>query len=60
MLSNTLRLNFDYLKIIHIYNLRYHPKITVEHIFKNTHKSKCVCVHDMQLIIMKNKDEDEK
>ena len=27
MLSNTLRLNFCYLKIVHILHLRYHPKI---------------------------------
>ena len=49
MLSNTLRLNFCYLKIIYIL----HPKITV-HILKNKQKSKCVCIQEIiQLIIMK-------
>ena len=28
MLSNTMRLNFRYLKIIHILHSRYHPKLT--------------------------------
>ena len=34
MLSNTLRLNFCYLKIIHILHTLYHPK-TMGHILKN-------------------------
>ena len=55
MLSNTLRLNFYYLKIIHILHPRYHPKI-IGHILKNKQKNKCVCIHEiMRLIIMKMK-----
>ena len=50
MLSNTLRLNFCCLKIIHIPHPRYYPKITV-HILKNKQKKKYV---------WKNKDENEK
>ena len=50
MLSNTLRLNFCCLKIIHILHPRYYPKITV-HILKNKQKKKYV---------WKNKDENEK
>ena len=37
-LSNTLRLNFRYLKIIGFPNLRYHPKI-IGYIFKNVQKT---------------------
>ena len=55
MLSNTLRLNFCYLKIIHILQPRYHPKI-VGYILKNKPKSECVCIHEiMRLIVMKMK-----
>ena len=55
MPGNFLRLNFCYLKIIHILHLRYHPKIT-EHILKNNQKNKRVCVHEIiLLIIMKMK-----
>ena len=36
-LSNTLRLNFPYLKIIRFLHSRYHPKI-VEDILKNVQK----------------------
>ena len=51
MLSNTLRLNFWYLKIMHILHPRYHLKI-IGHILKN--KQKCVCFHEIiRLIIMK-------
>ena len=51
MLSATLRLNFGYLKIIHIL----HPKI-IGHILKNKQKNKFVCIHEfMRLIIMKMK-----
>ena len=53
MLSNTLRLNFYYLKIIHILHPCYHPKI-IGHILKIKQKSKCVCFHEIiRLIIMK-------
>ena len=51
MLSNTLRLNFCYLTIIH--NL--HLKI-IEHNLKNNQKSKHVLIYEItQLIIMKMK-----
>ena len=52
MLTNNLRLNFCYLKIIHIFYPRYHPKM-MRHILK---KNKYVCIHDIiRLIIMKMK-----
>ena len=55
ILSNTLRLNFWYLKIIRILHPRYHPKI-IGHILKNSQKNKYVCIHEtMRLIIMKIK-----
>ena len=53
MLSNNLRLKFCYLKIIHILNQRYYPKVR-GHILKSKRKSKCVCIHEIrQLNIMK-------
>ena len=53
MLSNTLRLNFCYLKIILILHQHYHPKI-IERTLKNKQKNKYVCIHEiMQVIIMK-------
>ena len=53
MLSNALRLNFCFLKIIHILHPHYHPKI-IGHIIKSKPKNKCVCIHEItQLIIMK-------
>ena len=49
ILSNTLRLNLWYLKIIHIL----HANIT-ENILKEQVKNKCVSIHEiMRLIIMK-------
>ena len=55
MLSNTQKLNFYYLKIIHILHSLYHPKI-IGHILKIKQKNKCVCIHEIiQLIIMKMK-----
>ena len=55
MLSITLRLNFCYLKIIHILHLRYHPKI-LGHILKKKEKNKCVCIHEIiRLTITKMK-----
>ena len=55
MLSNTLRLNFDYLKINHILHPRYHPKV-IGHTLENKQKNKCACIHEIiQLIIMKMK-----
>ena len=55
MQSNTLNLNLCYLKIIHNFHPRYHPKI-LEHILKNKQKNKCVCIDKiLQFIIMKMK-----
>ena len=55
MLSNTLRLNFSYLTIIHILHQHYHPK-TIGHIVKNNKKSMRVFIHEItRLIIMKTK-----
>ena len=55
MLSNTLRLNFCYFKIIHILHLRHHQKI-IGQILKNKQKHKCVRIHEITgLIIMKMK-----
>ena len=53
MLSNTLRLNFCYLKIIHILHLRYHPKLIV-HILKNKQMKRCVCIHEIIQLIITN------
>ena len=41
MLSYTLRLNFCYLKIIHIPHTSHNPK-TIRHILKNKQKNKCL------------------
>ena len=55
MLSDTLRLNFCYLTIIHILHQRDHPKI-IRYVLKNKQKNKCVCIHEViRLIIMKIK-----
>ena len=55
MLSNTLRLNFCYLKIIYILHPRNHPKKT-GHIPKNKQKNMYVCIYEIiRLIIMKMK-----
>ena len=43
-LSNTLRLNFRYLKIICFLHLHYHPKII--DILKKCTENKCVCSDD--------------
>ena len=52
-LSNTLRLSFCYLKIIHILYPRYHPKVMVD-ILKNKPKDMNLCIHKIiRLIIMK-------
>ena len=40
-LSNTLRLNFCYLRIICFFHACYHPKI-IGHILKNVQKRKCI------------------
>ena len=59
--SNTLRLNFSYLKIIHILHQRYHQKI-VDIIYKHgttimiKNLNKYVCIYDtIQFILMKMK-----
>ena len=50
-----MRLNFCYLKIIHIFHTRYHPEI-MGHILKSLQKNKCVCIHEIiGLIIIKMK-----
>ena len=52
MLSNTLRLNFSYLKIIHILHPCYYPKI-IGHILKKKLKNKCVFIRDITRLITK-------
>ena len=55
MLSSTLRLNFSFLKIIHILHPRYHPQI-IGHILKNEQKNKGVIIYEItRLIIIKMK-----
>ena len=55
MQSNTLRLNFSYLTIMHILHPRYHPKI-IAHTSKNKQKSKRVFIHEItRLTMMKMK-----
>ena len=51
MPSNTLKLNFCYLKIIHILHPRYYPKI-VGHILNNKQKNMCVCMREILTIII--------
>ena len=59
MLNNILRLNFSYLKIIHILHPSYHSKI-IKNIAKNKKKNKYVCFHQIiWLIIMKMKNGNE-
>ena len=55
MLSNTLRLNFCYLKTFHIFHPRYHPEI-MGHILKNKQRNKYLCIHEIiRLIILRMK-----
>ena len=55
MLTNTLRLNFCYFKIIHILHPRYGPKIMGD-ILKVKQKNMRACIHEIiKLIIMKMK-----
>ena len=55
MLNNTLKLNFYYLKSIHILHPRYQPK-KIGYILKNKQKNMYVCIHEIiWLIIMKMK-----
>ena len=53
MQSNTPKLNFCYLKIIHILHLCYHPKM-LGHILKNKQTIKCVCIHEIIWLIIMN------
>ena len=54
-INNMLRLNFCYLKIMHLLHPCYHPRIT-GNIPKNKQKNKRVCIHEnIRLIIMKIK-----
>ena len=61
MLSNTPRLNFSYLKIIHILHSCYHPK-TIGHVLKIKEKKASVSLpllrkwHDILKIKMKTKN----
>ena len=57
MLRNTLKLNFYYLKIIHILYPRYYSTI-LGHILKNKQKKKYVCIHTINH--NENEDENEK
>ena len=55
MLSNTLRLNFCCLKIIHILHPRIYRKI-IGHILKYKQNNKCICIHEtIRLTIIKMK-----
>ena len=54
MLNNTLRLNWCYLKIIHILHPRHHPKI-IWHILKNKQAS----LYSWDYAISHNENEDE-
>ena len=60
MLTNTPRLTFCYLKIIHILHPRYHPKI-IGHILTNKQKEKKKkgCLHSGDYTINHNENEDE-
>ena len=55
MLSNTLRLNICYLKIIHIFHPHYYPKV-IGHTLKNKQKNMFVCIHELiRVVIMRMK-----
>ena len=58
MLSNNLRLNFCYLKIIHILYPPCHSRI-MGHILKNKQKNKCVCLYSGNYTINHHENEDE-
>ena len=58
MLSNSVRLNFCYLKIFHILHPCYYPKIM--HILKNKQKNKCPYSSDYMINYNENEDENEK
>ena len=54
MLSNPLKLNFNYLAVIQILYPSYHPKI-IEHILKHRQKSKRVFIQEITQNLMKMK-----
>ena len=47
-----MRLNFYYLKTIHILHPRYHSKI-IEYTLKNTQRNKCICIDEIIRLIIK-------
>ena len=51
MLSNTLRLNFYYLKIIHIFHPRYNLGV-MGHVLGNGRWGQCVCIHGIVRLAM--------
>ena len=51
MLSNTFKLNFYYLKTIHVLHPSYHSKI-IGHIPKNKEKNKYGCIHQIKRLII--------
>ena len=57
MLSNIFKLNFCYLKIIHILHPRYHSKLR-EHTQKQKQKNKCVFIHEIIWLILMENNED--
>ena len=50
MLGDTLRLNFSYLTIIHIFHACYHTKILGD-VLRNKQKSKCAFIHEIKQLI---------
>ena len=57
MLSNTLRLNFWYLEIIHILHIRYHPKIMGQILKRQAKEQMCLYLLDYTINI---ENEDDK
>ena len=51
-ISNSLRLNFCYLKNIHILHPHHHPKI-IGNILKNKQKNMCTCIHEIKRSIIR-------
>ena len=56
MLSNTLRVNFFFLKITHILYPHYHPKI-LRHALKS--KKEQVCLYSGDFVVNQKENEDE-
>ena len=57
MLTNTVRVNFSYMKAIHIIHLHYHPKI-IGYLLKNKQKNQA-CPYSWDYTINHNENEDE-